>query len=117
MDRNAFRILEFCRRNSISRSKAYDDIRAGKLKAKKSGKVTLITAEAEREYLDAMPTLELGASEGLLEELAAAPTEEDHHVLDIARRFVVAIAKMPVRKRDQLVERFNDLCAERTPNK
>jgi hypothetical protein len=57
--RTAYRIPEIIRRNNVSRSKIYEDIRDGKLKAKKNGKITLITAEAEREWLDAMPALEL----------------------------------------------------------
>jgi excisionase family DNA binding protein len=57
--RSAYRIPEIIRRNNVSRSTIYEAIRAGKLKAKKNGKITLITAEAEREWLDAMPALEL----------------------------------------------------------
>jgi hypothetical protein len=40
-------INDFCRRNSVGRSFAYEQIRAGKLAAVKAGKKTLITYEEE----------------------------------------------------------------------
>jgi hypothetical protein len=40
-----------------SRSKIYEEIRAGKLKAKKLGARTIITAPALYDYLDALPDM------------------------------------------------------------
>lgn len=56
--RHGFRIAEFCRRNSVGRSFAYDQIAAGRLKAVKAGRITLITAEAERDWLEALPAFQ-----------------------------------------------------------
>jgi excisionase family DNA binding protein len=105
-ERTAYRIFEICRRNGIGRSKVYEEIAAGRLKAKKNGKLTLITAKAEAEWLEAMPALESGQ---VLEELAASPKEDWGEIADLANRFVAAIAKLPARRRERLVENFNDL--------
>lgn len=44
------------------RTYAYELIRTGKLKAKKSGRRTIITPEAWREHLDSLPDLETSAA-------------------------------------------------------
>jgi len=40
---------------TISRTRVFDDIKTGKLKAKKAGKRTIITAEEAKRYIDALP--------------------------------------------------------------
>ncbi len=55
--KRAFRIDEFAARNSISRSQAYIEIRAGRLTARKVGSATLITIEDETAWLDNLPAL------------------------------------------------------------
>ena len=61
--RRGFRISEFCQRNSVGRSFVYGEIAGGRLKAVKAGRVTIITAEAEQAWLDALPVLELGSQQ------------------------------------------------------
>lgn len=43
------------KRNGISHGTVYAEIKAGRLKAKKLGRRTIITHEAEQEWLDNMP--------------------------------------------------------------
>lgn len=45
----------FAHRYGLSVSTIYNQMRSGRLKAKKLGKRTLITAEAEQEWLDNLP--------------------------------------------------------------
>ncbi len=45
----------FANRNGISLTTVYNQMRSGQLKAKKLGKRTLITAEAEKEWLENLP--------------------------------------------------------------
>ena len=49
--RPAMTIQEFCRRNGVSRSFTYQEIKRGKLCVTKSGRWTLITVEAEDAWL------------------------------------------------------------------
>ncbi|MBS4005923.1 MAG: helix-turn-helix domain-containing protein [Afipia sp.] len=48
-------IKDFCARNGICRSKVYQEIKAGRLKAVKVGRRTLILPEAEKEWRDSLP--------------------------------------------------------------
>lgn len=52
-------LTEFCKRTKMGRTKAYEEIRAGRLIARKCGKRTIVTADEERRYLDSLPRLEL----------------------------------------------------------
>jgi hypothetical protein len=40
---------------TISRTRVFDDIKTGKLKAKKAGKRTIITVDEAKRYIDALP--------------------------------------------------------------
>jgi hypothetical protein len=51
----AFSIPEFAKRNGVGQSKVYDEINAGRLRARKAGKRTLIFAEDERDWRAALP--------------------------------------------------------------
>ena len=55
LDRAAFSILEFCQRNGVGRTFAFEEIRRGRLKARKAGKRTLVTPADEREWLESLP--------------------------------------------------------------
>ena len=55
--KRSFRIDEFAQRNSISRSQAYLEIKAGRLTARKVGSATLITIEDETAWLDSLPAM------------------------------------------------------------
>ena len=53
----AFSIPEFCRRYGIGRTNAYQEIAAGRLRAVKAGRRTLITHEAAEAWLASLPEL------------------------------------------------------------
>lgn len=53
-EKHAFSIEEFCRLYSIGKTKTYEEIKDGKLKIKKVGRRTIITAEAAKEWLEAL---------------------------------------------------------------
>jgi excisionase family DNA binding protein len=53
----AFSIPEFCRRYGIGRTNAYQEITAGRLRALKVGRRTLITHDAAEAWLAALPEL------------------------------------------------------------
>lgn len=57
MNKNAYTIAEFCRRNSVGRTMAYEEIKNGRLEAVKAGRRTLITAAAEQAWLATLPRL------------------------------------------------------------
>jgi hypothetical protein len=54
-ERLAYSINGFAKAADFSRTSVYAEIRAGKLKAKRRGSRTIITAEAARAYLDSLP--------------------------------------------------------------
>jgi excisionase family DNA binding protein len=51
----AFSIPEFCRRYGIGRTNAYQEIAAGRLRAVKVGRRTLITQDAAESWLASLP--------------------------------------------------------------
>jgi excisionase family DNA binding protein len=53
--RRAFPIHEFCRRYGIGRTTAYAEIAAGRLRAVKAGRRTLISEDAAESWLAALP--------------------------------------------------------------
>lgn len=53
--RLAYRVEEFVAVSGIGRTTLYAEIKAGRLKARKIGKRTLITAEAAKAFLDSLP--------------------------------------------------------------
>jgi excisionase family DNA binding protein len=55
LPRLAYPINDFADAVGIGRSKIYEEIRDGRLQAKKLGSRTLITAEAASEYLSRLP--------------------------------------------------------------
>ena len=61
-DRKAYSVREFCARNGICRQTFYDEIRRGRLHARKLGKKTIVTAENERAWLETLPPLRLEAN-------------------------------------------------------
>jgi hypothetical protein len=61
-DRLAYSINGFAERADMGRTTVYAEIRAGKLKAKRRGSRTIITAEAARAYLDSLPDVPASAA-------------------------------------------------------
>jgi hypothetical protein len=55
------RVSEVAYRHRLSRSHVYNEIKAGRLKARKSGDATIVTAEDEADWLASMPLV--GADE------------------------------------------------------
>ena len=53
LERNCFSLDEFCFRNGIGRTTAYNQIKEGRLCPKKVGKRTLISREEEARWLSA----------------------------------------------------------------
>ena len=54
----AMSLHDFCERYDIGRTKAYEEINSGRLKARKAGRRTIITADDAEEWLSRLPTLE-----------------------------------------------------------
>jgi excisionase family DNA binding protein len=57
----AFAIREFCQRYSVGRTRAYQEIAAGRLRAVKVGRRTLIAHDAAEAWLAALPELSGGS--------------------------------------------------------
>ena len=57
----AFAIREFCLRYSVGRTHAYEEIAAGRLRAVKVGRRTLITHDAAEAWLAALPEMSGGS--------------------------------------------------------
>ena len=55
----SFSIPEFSQATSIGRSKIYEEIKAGKLIARKIGKRSLITLDDGQEYLASLPRMDI----------------------------------------------------------
>jgi excisionase family DNA binding protein len=53
----AFSIQAFCRQYGVGRTKVYQEIKAGKLKAKKAGKRTLIQGDEAERWARELPEL------------------------------------------------------------
>jgi excisionase family DNA binding protein len=58
--RLAYPIDDFAEAVGVGRSKIYEEIRAGRLHAKKLGSRTLITAQAASDYLSQLPDFHAG---------------------------------------------------------
>jgi Helix-turn-helix domain len=54
----AMRIPDFCERYDIGRTKAYEEINAGRLRARKAGRRTIITADDAEDWLGRLPALQ-----------------------------------------------------------
>ena len=55
----ALTLEEFCKRVKMGRTKAYEEVRAGRLIVRKNGKKSIVIAEDGQRYLDNLPRLEL----------------------------------------------------------
>jgi Helix-turn-helix domain len=54
----AMSIDGFCKGYGIGRTKAYEEINAGRLKARKAGRRTIITADDAEDWLSRLPALQ-----------------------------------------------------------
>ena len=63
MDKGVFSIIEFCEWAGIGRSKTYEEIGAGRLRAIKAGKRTLIPVPVAQHWLDSLEQAAIGPKE------------------------------------------------------
>jgi len=61
--RRAFSVTEFCRGYDMGRTKTYQEIAAGRLRAVKVGRRTLITRDDAEAWLAALPELKKAKSD------------------------------------------------------
>jgi excisionase family DNA binding protein len=54
----------FCKGYGIGRTRAYEEIHAGRLKARKVGRRTIITLDDAEEWLSRLPALQEALDEG-----------------------------------------------------
>jgi hypothetical protein len=54
-ERNAWTLKEFCQRNRVSKSTAYDLAKKDKLEIRKIGGKAIVTADEERRFMAALP--------------------------------------------------------------
>jgi excisionase family DNA binding protein len=59
LDRRAMSIDEFCERYGPGRTKAYEELKSGRLRARKCGKRTIITEDDAEDWLRRLPVIEL----------------------------------------------------------
>jgi excisionase family DNA binding protein len=57
MEKRAFTLSDFCTRYGIGRTKAYDEIASGRLRAVKVGRRTLVTESDAETWLVALPKI------------------------------------------------------------
>jgi hypothetical protein len=55
MERRSFRLPEIAKRNSLSVAFVYNEAAEGRLRVRKAGRCSIVTAEDETAWLDAMP--------------------------------------------------------------
>jgi len=55
----ALTLDEFCKRVKMGRTKAYEEVRAGRLVVRKNGKKSIVTVGDGQRYLESLPHLEL----------------------------------------------------------
>jgi excisionase family DNA binding protein len=55
----AMSIDEFCERYGPGRTKAYEELKSGRLRARKCGKRTIITEDDAEDWLRRLPVIEL----------------------------------------------------------
>jgi hypothetical protein len=56
----AHSLSDFCERYGVGRTKAYDEIKAGRLKARKNGRSTIISDDDAKAWLANLPRLVTG---------------------------------------------------------
>jgi hypothetical protein len=59
----AMSIDGFCKGYGIGRTKAYEEINAGRLRARKAGRRTIITADDAEDWLNRLPALQEALNE------------------------------------------------------
>jgi excisionase family DNA binding protein len=57
--KGAMSIAQFCERYNTGRTKAYEEIKSGRLRARKVGKRTIITEDDAEHWLEELPVIEV----------------------------------------------------------
>jgi hypothetical protein len=52
-------INDFCRRYGLGRTKAYEELKSGRLRGRKIGKRTIVTEDDAEEWLLSLPVIEV----------------------------------------------------------
>jgi hypothetical protein len=58
--KRAFDIAAFCQRYGVGRTRAYEEIRLGRLRIRKCGRKTLITEDDAEDWLGSLPSVPAG---------------------------------------------------------
>jgi hypothetical protein len=58
--KRAFDIAAFCQRYGVGRTRAYEEIRLGRLRVRKCGRKTLITEDDAEDWLGSLPSVPAG---------------------------------------------------------
>jgi hypothetical protein len=61
--KRAMSLQDFCQSYDIGRTKAYEEINQGRLKARKAGRRTIITADDAEDWLSRLPSLQEAGDE------------------------------------------------------
>ena len=75
MDKLTYTIDQIARAGPLSRSKIYEEIAAGRLKARKAGRRTVILAQDYQAYLEALPVMAGTLPKGKAGAGSIAPTK------------------------------------------
>jgi hypothetical protein len=70
-------VNDFCRRYRIGRTKAYEEINAGRLKAKKSGRRTIIAEDDAEEWLSLLPAFHEDSAAEVRSDVSARSTTQE----------------------------------------
>jgi excisionase family DNA binding protein len=60
--RRAMAIEEFCKRYGLGRTRAYEEIKCGRLRARKCGKRTLIAHDDAEDWLERLPVVKTNSA-------------------------------------------------------
>jgi hypothetical protein len=60
LPQRAMSLLQFCARYGPGRTKAYEELKSGRLRGRKVGKRTIIAEEDAEDWLRCLPVIEVG---------------------------------------------------------
>jgi len=63
-EKRAFSIEEFCRRFGIGRTKVYEELKRGRLRARKIGRRTIVTEDDAEAWLRRLPLVKMADRRG-----------------------------------------------------
>jgi excisionase family DNA binding protein len=60
IQQRAMGVAEFCRRYAIGRTRVYEELKTGRLRARKCGRRTIITEDDAEDWLKQLPVVQTG---------------------------------------------------------